>query len=340
MSCEASRAVSGSSPNRHSINFKIEVWSNVIPFTFGSSLAPLLKGEAMIVEKSTRNLATLNHPADLPVISSIEAQCGNILSVKRSLLSPGGLIEHSHNGHQIIIPLGQSFTMDWYSGRQHRMRMTDGEVCIMPAFQPHSSSWDNTWENIAVFIDSSYVTRVASEMELKNSPEIVEQYGMNDPMIKQIGVSLLEELGMERATNRLYVDSLINVLAVRLLKNYSTTTQKVHDWTNGLPKYKLRRVTDYINNNLENEMQLDELAALAQMSPYHFTRMFKQSTGLAPHQYIINCRIERSKQLLSERKLSIAEIAYHVGFASQSHFTTLFRKLTLMTPKSYRERQS
>jgi AraC family transcriptional regulator len=81
---------------------------------------------------------------------------------------------------------------------------------------------------------------------------------------------------------------------------------------------------------------LGELAATVGLSPYHFTRLFKQSIGHTPHQYVIACRIERAKHLLAHTELSIAEIAYRVGFASQSHFTTHFRKLIATTPKAYR----
>jgi AraC-like DNA-binding protein len=80
-----------------------------------------------------------------------------------------------------------------------------------------------------------------------------------------------------------------------------------------------------------------ELAVLVQMSPYYFASLFKQSTGLAPHQYITKCRIERAKQLLKKRELTIMEICQQVGFQSQSHFTRVFRKHTATTPKTYRQ---
>jgi len=76
---------------------------------------------------------------------------------------------------------------------------------------------------------------------------------------------------------------------------------------------------------------------VVEMSPYHFARLFKQSTGFTPHQYLINSRIERAKMLLAEKKLSIAEICEYVGFRSPSHFIALFRKFTSMTPKAYRD---
>jgi AraC family transcriptional regulator len=104
-----------------------------------------------------------------------------------------------------------------------------------------------------------------------------------------------------------------------------------------LPKHRLRRATEFINDNLGRDIALAEIAASVEMSPYYFARLFKQSTGLAPHQYLLEQRVERAKVLLTETAIPLAEIAYQLGFASQSHFTSLFRRLTATTPKAYRK---
>ena len=94
------------------------------------------------------------------------------------------------------------------------------------------------------------------------------------------------------------------------------------------------QVIDYINNHLEQDLSLIELAAIAQMSPHYFSHLFKQSTGMTPHQYVIRCRVECAKELLLQRKLTIAEIAYKVGFANQSHLNRHFKRLLGVTPKA------
>jgi len=95
---------------------------------------------------------------------------------------------------------------------------------------------------------------------------------------------------------------------------------------------------DYIHSHLDQDLSLEALANLVSMSRYHFIGLFKQSTGMTPHQYVIQQRIKRAKELLGDRKLSISEISLACGFANQSHFTRLFRKQTGATPKAYRER--
>jgi AraC-like DNA-binding protein len=104
----------------------------------------------------------------------------------------------------------------------------------------------------------------------------------------------------------------------------------------GLPAYKLRRVLEFIETNIDQSLALEDLAASAAVSPFHFHRQFKRSTGVTPHRYIVQVRMERAKSLLSKSELPLAEVAAQVGFADQSHFTSTFRRSTSMTPRSYR----
>ena len=103
-----------------------------------------------------------------------------------------------------------------------------------------------------------------------------------------------------------------------------------------LPPYRLRRVTHYIHEHLQGELRLVELSALVHMSPYHFARLFKRSTVLPPHRFLVRCRIDEARALLAARTASIAEISRSVGFRTSSHFTTTFRRITGVTPNAYR----
>lgn len=103
-----------------------------------------------------------------------------------------------------------------------------------------------------------------------------------------------------------------------------------------LPLARLRRVTDYIQEHLDQDLTLAELGSVVYMSPYHFARLFHHSTGLPPHRFVVRQRIDRAITLLAARELSIARIAQLVGFRTPSHFSTVFRRLTGMTPGAYR----
>ena len=111
----------------------------------------------------------------------------------------------------------------------------------------------------------------------------------------------------------------------------------VADQTAGsLPECRLRRVAQYVQDNLHRELRLAELSGLVHMSPYHFARLFKRSTGVSPHRFLVQRRIEQAMALLAAQTLSIAEIARSVGFRTPNHFTTTFRHVTGITPSAYR----
>src|SRR5437899_8938544 len=114
------------------------------------------------------------------------------------------------------------------------------------------------------------------------------------------------------------------------------TTGAADGMSSDLPAYKLRRVTQYIQDNLQRELRLAELSAVVHMSPCHFARLFKRSTGVPPHRFLVRHRIDEARALLAAQTVPIAEIARSVGFRTPSHFTTTFRRVTGMTPSAYR----
>jgi AraC-like DNA-binding protein len=103
-----------------------------------------------------------------------------------------------------------------------------------------------------------------------------------------------------------------------------------------LPWGRLRRVIEYIQQNLDQDLTLTELAALVYMSPYHFARLFKRSTGVPPHRFVVRQRITRACAILATPEPSITQISRMVGFRTPSHFTTVFRRVTGITPGGYR----
>lgn len=156
-------------------------------------------------------------------------------------------------------------------------------------------------------------------------------------MIYQIGSLLRSEVEAGEPGTRIFAESIAAALSVHLVRRYSLRKPKIQEFTGGLPKYKLNAAVEYIHENLDRELCLAELAETVQTRSNYFATLFKLSTGLAPHQYITKCRIDRAKVLLAKLDLSIAEIGQEVGFQSQSHFTKVFRNWTATTPKAYRD---
>lgn len=223
-----------------------------------------------------------------------------------------------------------------WDGRLVSKRFTYGDITICPPGLPCGGVCLEASDFLVLRLQPELVAHAAQELSYADRIEIAPSLGVVDPQIQHIGLALKAELESGCLSGRLYGESLATALSSHLLLRYSTSKQRIQNNAGGLPKYKLWRAIEYINDNLENDLTLAELAGVVQMSTYHFARLFKQSTGLAPHQYVTNCRIERAKILLAERKLSIVEICGFVGFQSPSHFSALFRKLMKMTPNEYR----
>ena len=122
-----------------------------------------------------------------------------------------------------------------------------------------------------------------------------------------------------------------------VVKAYLGATLAAVEVTGGLPPRRLQRVFSHIRENIATELGVAELAQVAGMSQYYFSKLFKMSTGTTPHQYVMRQRVEKAQEHLRESKLPLAEVAEKVGFETQSHFTSVFRRVAGITPKHYRE---
>ena len=159
----------------------------------------------------------------------------------------------------------------------------------------------------------------------------------HDPLRHHIALVLQAALDGKDVAGQLYAASLTDALAIHFLRRYTAARPSLPEVSGGLAPYKLRHTTAYIKDHLEQALSLAQLAAVAQTSPAHFTRLFRHATGLAPHQYVLMCRMEQAKRLLAETDMPLSEIALQIGCADQSHFTALFRKHVALTPKTYRD---
>lgn len=210
------------------------------------------------------------------------------------------------------------------------------DIVIVPANISHQASWDREHDYIGLSLAPEKLAHSAS---LTDVVELAPCFQKADPLILGIGIALKTEVESKGNSDHLYIDSLTNTLSLHLLRHYSTKKVSIPEYTDGLSKYKLRQVVEYINDNLDHNFSLAELAAIANMSPSYFSYLFKLSTGYAPHQYVIRLRVERAKKLLLQEKLTIADIAYSLGFAHQSHFNRHFKRLVGITPKKFQQQK-
>jgi AraC family transcriptional regulator len=272
---------------------------------------------------STPSLLTSSHQANWSGIS-----------LKHYLYPAYETPEHVLEDHHICIYLGNPLTYEQIiRGKLRSQTCIYGDMVIYPAGSTQKLSWDREAEIIQLDIKPEFVTQASSLDKI----ELIPQFGFRDSLLQQLALSLSAELRHGVRENRLYTDSLFNTLCLHLMRHYSTSTTTVDQSNDGLPSFLLRRLKEYIQENLSQNLTLADMAQMLGLSRSHLTKLFKQSQGISLYQYIIHCRIARAKQLLKHKRLAIAEIATQVGFADQSHLTHHFKRHVGLTPKIFRQ---
>jgi AraC family transcriptional regulator len=292
-------------------------------------------GEEFLILTPRENDISLITPKP-PTLSSFDMGWDNI-HFEYHCQPPFQTPPHCFDQHVITIqsaprPIQLERSLD---GASWKGTFNEGSSFIIPEHVEHTARTVTETEFIALSLESSQVNPIAHESVDPDRVEIIPRLQENfDPLIYGIGLGFKREIESNGLYGRLYTDLLTTTLSVHLLHHYSARRTVFKEYINGLPKYKLRQVIDYIDSHMADNLSLAELANIVGISQYYFSRLFKQSMGLTPHQYIIQCRVGRSKQLLLRGDRSIADIAHTVGFSDQSHLTYHFKRFLGVTPKS------
>ena len=247
-------------------------------------------------------------------------------------IAPNEVNVHKNKGKVLQEPALAERLID---GRFRREQVLQGDVVIVPANTWHRTSWNTAGGAIILGLEPKEFTRTIDEIIERDRIELIPHFATPDPLVHQIGLALKRALENSGSNSRLYAETMTTALMVHLLQYYSAQQLTIPTYTGGLSKLKLQQVVDYIHAHLDRDLSLKELAAVVQMSGHYFSQLFKQSTGITPHQYVIRCRIERAKELLMQGKLTIADVAKVVGFVDQSHFHRHFKRLVGITPKAF-----
>jgi AraC family transcriptional regulator len=162
--------------------------------------------------------------------------------------------------------------------------------------------------------------------------------GFQDGFMAALMERFLVELRLGHQASPFFVQGAAQALAVHLARNYTFVSGQMQDQRKGwgLPGFTLRRISDLMASNLADDFSLARLAREAEMSEFHFSRMFKRTTGRSPSQYFISLRMERARTLLRQTRKSVIEIGLELGYTSPSHFAQVFRRETGSTPGAYR----
>jgi AraC family transcriptional regulator len=238
----------------------------------------------------------------------------------------------------ILVPTDNAKLFATYrveEGRHRTLFVRAPLVSILPPALPHSLA-DRPGSNTLIFsIAAPYFDEVAHALG-RGDAALVEPHATADPLIREVGNAVERDVRDRRPPDAGYMESLAAVLATHVARNYVTAKAANAAPYGGLAPHKLRCVRDHVREHLGETIRVDGLAEAVQLSPFHFARMFKQSTGQSPHLYVLMQRIERAKELLADTDMALIDVAAEVGFRTQGHFTGVFHRYAGFTPRTFR----
>ena len=229
-------------------------------------------------------------------------------------------------------------------GRLEQCDAVPGTVWVCPngVHEDMIHLYGEVGESIHLFLPELPLSRTALR-ELDVDPDkLVLHYegGFRDPLIEQIAHAVRAEMIDPSPAGTMMVETLASALGVHVLRHHSnlaSATVSLPAARGALDSRRLRRVKEFIETHLGDNLTVEALADEACLSPFHFARAFKTATGTTPHGYLTDRRLDEAKSLIAEGRLALAEIACRCGFSSQASFTTWFKRVTGATPGAYRQ---
>jgi AraC family transcriptional regulator len=246
--------------------------------------------------------------------------------------------EHTHDCAQVTIGLEPAhMESEWRTGSKppSRRELSGNAVSIIPPGVPHRTLWQRRASLIHIYLSVDFLAATSRKVLQEAAFELSAAHLVRDPLIEELGRALYRECETSNLS-KLFANSLATLLATHLLRTYNLSAKDASQLSGGLGPARERRVREYIQRSLDQDLSIEILAEVAGLSPNYFAVLFRQSTGFTPHQFVSHHRVELAQQLLKHGDLSLADIAYRCGFTSQSQFTTIFRRFTGFTPGRFR----
>lgn len=240
--------------------------------------------------------------------------------------------------HTLSLYVADGYECYHKRGAQWRNGGAPNRFCLMPA--AHESTWNvrGPLEFVHLYFTDAHLSTLAEQTWERKPGKVMldERTFADDPQIAALYREFLLQLSWSESSDRLALSSAINLLLVHVLSRYTQVDWRLPAPKGGLAAHKLRRVIEFIQANLDQPLLLKDLAAQADLSEYHFARMFKQSQGLAPHQYVLLTRLREAERLLHTTQLPLVDIALACGFSSSSHLAHRFRQVKGVRPSALR----
>jgi AraC family transcriptional regulator len=276
----------------------------------------------------------------IPAISSLSSKRSGWDGIALESFSnvPGVSIpEHDHPTHFLNLLTHGNIKAQWTTeGKSRSADNGAGTIYVLPAGTRDRLTWSGPTTRIIVVMEPRFLARSFENTTHLNDVELTTHWNLRDRHIQTLMLAMHADLEDGSPAGPLYGESLGLALGTYLVRRYSVRSGATPDYRGNMPTMRLNRTLDFINQNLTRDLRLWELAQIAGMSPNYFCELFKASTGVPPYKYILRRRIERAKQYLRDPKITLAHAGAAAGFADQSHFTKVFRRIVGVTPMRFR----
>jgi AraC family transcriptional regulator len=248
--------------------------------------------------------------------------------------------KHDHSSILLSMQLSAGLHLDWRSGRGAGSAQVEaGSLTLHGLSNCGRSLWTGSYDRLLFELDPAQLERLTEGRFAGGRVDVTERWIFKDARIEYLLKTLQIELEQGVPAGRLFGEQVGNTLAILLAEQYAVIAPDMFASRGQLPKSRLNTVCEYVEANLSRDISLSALASTAGMSPYYFARLFKQTTGITPHQYVVRRRIERAKELLRNPNMSVFEVGIRVGYVDPKHFRDLFRREVRVTPTDYRCRR-
>jgi AraC family transcriptional regulator len=244
---------------------------------------------------------------------------------------------HSWHRTTLFLCTGGHGTNHWkHRGIWHDDRVRPGSLFIARADSEIQARWaTNSWPTMVLQLDNSKLAHMAPDQVSAIENSLVSAMATYNDRLATLMLAMREEVREGCPSGRLFGESISLALLAHLAGKYATPGRE-DDTNSKLSPAQKRSLADYVRENMASDITVMELAMLVQMSPSHFTRVFKATFGVTPYRFVMYERIEGAKSMLASTNLSASQVAMAFGFSSQSHFVKVFRQFTGVTPKQYK----
>jgi AraC family transcriptional regulator len=255
---------------------------------------------------------------------------------------PGEMPQEAYAQHHILINLReQSHRVENWREDQHRdFTFHKNEIIVTPAGIKSGWKWHSKSKVIVITLDPNKLEQFAkselgivlSDTQLKDVPQFI------DEDITQAGILVMEALNSDLGSAVMF-ESYARIFLTKLIQSYGLELGEDISFSSSFTAKHYKAVLEYISMHYGKNIVLEDIAAVAAMSTYHFSRLFKQTIGQSPHQFLMAYRIERAKEMLATQDRAMIDIAHLCGFSDQAHFSRVFKQIQGTTPKQWRQSQ-